>query len=332
MPTHGIKNKTKRRSAVALFAFLAAASVLLINILRLDLFAYGKYKDKAYDQITTTSVLKAERGNIYDSNMNPLATTRTTWRIFVSPKALENHKKATGEDVAKKIAAGLSQILSLDCDSVYKKISNPRVLDATLEKAATESEYEALLDFITESGLGNFVFAEAQSSRYYPSSTMAAHVLGFVGSDNQGLYGLEYSYNSTLSGTDGYYLYAKDANGNPMPGSYTDIVDPIDGNSIVTTIDSYIQSELEAQLSTIVKNHAVTNRVAGIVMDTRSGAILAMATSSPFDPNSPFDLDELSAERLANSGLDKSSPEYKALKNELILEPQLTEDWVPLAA
>lgn len=316
--SHYVNGIRKKRAALALLAFLIAACILLINILRLDLFAYDEYKDKAYDQITTTSRLKAERGNIYDANMNVLATTKTTWRIFVSPKAIANHRRMTGEDVSDKIAAGVCEIFSLEYKTVKDKLGKSTVLDATIEAAATDEEYERLLDYVRKNELEDFIFAEAQSARYYPMGTLAAHVLGFTGSDNQGLYGLEYSYNSTLSGVDGYYLYAKDANGNPMPGSYNTLEAAKNGNSIVTTIDAYIQSELESQLAAIVENHSVTNRATGIVMDTKTGAILAMATSSPFDPNSPFELDELSLSRLSSSGYAEDSSEYKKLKSELM--------------
>ena len=316
--THTSRLRTKRRSSVTLIAFLLASAILLINILRLDLFAYEEYRDKAYDQLTTTAKLKAERGNIYDSSMNLLATTKTTWRVFVSPKAIYNYTRKNGGDIAKDIATGISEIFSLDYGTVYNKITKSSLLDVTLEKDATEEEYNALLCFITQFNLADFIFTEAQSARYYPMGTLAAHVLGFTGSDNQGLYGLEYSYNSALSGSDGYYLYAKDANGNPMPGGYSDTVEAVDGNSIVTTIDAYIQTELEAILGQIVENHDVTNRVTGVVMDTNTGAILAMATSSPFDPNSPFELDALSLTKLAESGYSEDSEEYKKLKSELM--------------
>ena len=312
------KRRTEARAKVALVAFLLAACLLTANILRLDLFAYSDYRDKAYSEITTTTKLKAERGNIYDASMNLLATTETTWRIFVSPKEIANYKRDSGIDRSQVIAKGLSEIFGLNYENTLAKISNSTVLDLTIEKAATEEEYAKVLRFAKDNGLEGFISAEAQSSRCYPAGTMAAHVLGFTGSDNQGLYGLEYSYNSTLSGKDGYYLYAKDANGNPMPGRYEYIEEAEDGNSIVTTIDSYIQAELEAQLSTIVKNHSVTNRVCGIVMDTKSGAILGMATSSPFNPNSPFILDELSAKKLSESGFATGSEEYNAYKNELM--------------
>ncbi|MBR7117340.1 MAG: PASTA domain-containing protein [Clostridia bacterium] len=314
----GARRKTERRGYITLVAFFLVSVLLVFNILRLDLFAYDSYRDKAYDQITTTSTLKAERGSIYDSSMNLLATTKTVWRVFVSPKAIKTASKKDGKDYASLLSGGLSEIFSLDYNKLYEKMSDYTVLDLTVAKAASEEQYKRVVDFTAKASLESLLFTEAQTSRFYPSGTLAAHVLGFTGSDNQGLYGLEYSYNSLLSGKDGYYLYAKDANGNPMPGGYTDIVEAVDGSSIVTTIDSYIQTVLEGELSSIVKNHSVTGRATGIVMDTKTGAVLAMATSSPFDPNSPYELDALSLERLCSSGYAEGSDEYKALKSELM--------------
>lgn len=310
--------RNKRREALALIAFLIFAAFLLINIFNLDYFMYSYYKERSFDQITTTATLKAERGNIYDSNMNVLATTKTVWRIFASPRLISEREKEDKKDYSIIIAKGLSDILNTSYEQLLNRLRNSSVLDVTVEKSANEEEYIKTLNFIKENGLEDLIFTEAQTSRYYPQETLAAHVLGFTGSDNQGLYGLEYYYNSTLCGTDGYYLYAKDAGGNAMPGEYTDIQEAVDGYSLVTTIDTYVQEKLESQLELIRVNHNVTNRVTGIVMDTQSGAILAMATSSPFDPNSPFELDSISEQKLKNSGLIEGSNEYKAYKNELM--------------
>ena len=308
----------KRRGIIILLSFLVFASFLLINIFKLDYFMYAYYKERSFDQITTTSKLKAERGNIYDSNMNILATTKTVWRVFVSPKEISKREKADGKLYSQIISKGLSEILNTSYDTIYNKLQNSRVLDVTIEKAATEDEYNRILSFINQNSLDDLIFTEAQVSRYYPEETLAAHVLGFTGSDNQGLYGLEYYYNSILSGVDGYYLYAKDAGGNAMPGEYADIQEAVDGYSLVTTLDTYVQKKLEAQLEAIKTTHNVTNRVTGIVMDTNTGAILAMATSSPFNPNSPFELDEVSMEKLKNSGLIEGSAEFSAYKAELM--------------
>ncbi len=299
-------------------AFALFLIYLVYNLFSLQFINYAYYQNKVYDQITTSSAMKAKRGNIYDSNMNLLATDKTVWRIFVSSREIKKQEKETRADLTSLISDGLSEILALNRDTVYKKISNSNVLDITIKKTATEDEYKKILEFAKKENLERLVFCEAQVSRYYPEQTLAAHVLGFVGSDLQGLYGLEYYYDKELSGKDGYYLYAKDANGNALPSEYATYVPAEPGCSLVTTIESYVQAELESQLETIRINHGVQNRVTGIVMDTRTGAILAMATSGAFNPNSPYELDTLSAIKLQNSGFAEGSEEYKSYKKSLL--------------
>ena len=277
-----------------LLLFALASSFLIFNIFKLCYFNHDYYVKKTYDQVTTSSRLVAERGVIYDANMNVLAKSNTVWRVFVSPKEIHTAEKSQGVDYAKIIAKGLSPILSLNESALYKKIKDSNVLDVTVKRACTEEEYKGVLDFITSASLQNLVFTEASATRSYPENTLAAHVLGFVGSDNQGLFGLEYYYDDILSGEDGYYVYAKDANGKELDTEYSSYFPATNGYSIVTTLDSYIQGELEAIIETVRINHNVQNRVTGIVMDTKTGAILAMATTSPFDPNDPFTLDALS--------------------------------------
>lgn len=314
----GAASRTKKRIAVICIALLLFLILLISNLFKLQITLNAYYKNKVYNQITTTSAMRAERGAILDRNMNTLATTNTSWRIFISTKDIKRAEKEEGADYSLIIARGLSDILDLDPSALLAKIRNTSVLDVTVKKNATRSEYEKIIEFIKDNSLEALVFTEAQSSRYYPESTLAAHLIGFTGSDNQGLYGLEYYYDDYLSGTDGYYLYAKDAGGNVLSTEYSTYVPPKDGYSLVTTLDSYIQSELESQLEQAVKNHNATNRATGIVMDINTGAILAMATSSPFDPNSPYELDPLSLDKLAASGYAEGTDEYKAYKRELL--------------
>ena len=314
----GTKKITERRVIAILLCFSLFAGYLLVNIFRLDYLKYDYYKDKTYDQVTTSSVLKGRRGNIYDSNLNLLATSDTVWRVFVSTRDIKNATGSTGIDYAKIISDGLSPILGLDAENLYQKIKGTSVLDVTIKKSVSEEKYNAVLDFIKANSLERLVFTEASTTRSYPSGTLAAHVLGFTGSDNQGLYGLEYYYDDILSGVDGYYVYAKDANGVALDTEYSDYFPAEDGYSIVTTLDSYIQSELEAVIEKARVNHGAENRVTGIVMDTATGAILGMATTSPFDPNDPFTLDPQSQQKLNESGLIVGTDEYKAYKNELM--------------
>ena len=313
-----VKKTTERRVVAIMILFSIFASYLLYNIFQLGVLKYDYYRDKTYDQVTTSTPLKAERGSIYDSNMNILAKSNTVWRVFVTTRDIKAAEKRDGVDYARVIAEGLAPILSLKADSIYSKIKGSGVLDVTIKKAANEKEYKGVIDFIKSASLEELVFTEAETSRYYPEGTLAAHVLGFTGSDNQGLYGLEYYYDDILSGTDGYYVYAKDAGGRVLDTEYSDYFPAENGYSIVTTIDSYVQSELEAVIEAARVNHGAQNRVCGVVMDTKSGAILGMATTSPFDPNDPFSLDEESERKLRDSGLIVGTDEYKAYKNELM--------------
>lgn len=309
---------TKKRTLLISTALLLFTAYLIFNLTKLQILGYDYYKNKVYDQITTTAPLRAKRGNIYDSNMGILATTNTEWRIFISTKDIKKAEKESNIKYSRLIANGLSDILNISETALLDKISKTNLLDVTVKKSVTEEEYKKILQFIRKNSLEKLILTEAQSSRYYPEGTLAAHVIGFTGSDNQGLYGLEYYYDDTLKGKDGYYLYAKDANGNALDTEYSAYIPATDGYSIITTIDSYIQRELEGQLETILQNHAVQNRVTGIVMDTSDGAILAMATSSPYNPNNPYLLDDISAKKLNDSGYEEGSNEYKEYKRELM--------------
>ncbi len=310
--------KTGKRVRTVLLAFFLFLVFLISNLVKLQIGLNTYYTEKVYDQITTTSALRAERGAIYDTNMNVLATSNTVWRVFISTRDIKKATRENGKDYAKIVAYGLADILKLDRQALLKKIENSNVLDVTVKKTATREEFERVLNFVIENSLENLVFTEAQSSRFYPGGTLASHLLGFTGSDGQGLYGLEYYYNSYLAGTDGSYEYAKDANGNALSTEYSSYTPATDGYNLITTIDSYVQSALESQLAQVVQNHGVTNRATGIVMDVNTGAILAMATSSPFDANTPYVLDELSSAKLSKCGYDPSSDEYKAYKKELL--------------
>ena len=316
-------HNSKKRIRIVIISFVLITSYLAFAIFRLDYILYDKYMNKALDQITTTTPLKARRGVIYDSEMNPIATDEVVYRVFVSTRDIAARSLLDGMDYSRLIADGLADILSLDTDALYDKLTKTKVLDVTIKREATEEEFKRILDFTHRNRLEALIFTEAQSSRVYPEGSFAAHLIGFVGSDEQGLYGLEYQYNDILSGKNGYYMYAKDAAGIALDTGYSTYVAPTDGSSLVTTIDSYIQTELEAVIEKARVNHKVENRVTGIVMDTRTGAILAMATSTPYDPNDPFTLDSVSAVKLSESGYAKGSDEYNAYKTKL-----LQEGWV----
>lgn len=309
---------THKRAVALMLVIVLFSGYLLWSVFSLGFFKYSYYIDKTYDQITTSTALTANRGTIYDSSMNVLASSSTTWRLFVSSKDIKTREKNDGVDYTKIIANGLADIINTTPSVISEKIKGTNTLDITLKKSIDKEQYDRVLTFIKDNKLESLVFLEALSERLYPNGTLMAHVLGFTGSDSQGLYGLEYYYDDYLKGEDGYYLYAKDAVGNALDTEYTTYVPAKDGASLVTTLDTYIQEVLEATIEEVRVNHLVDNRVSGIVMNIHTGAILAMATTSPFNPNSPFELDSVSQAKLDSSGYAADSEEYKAYKRELL--------------
>ncbi|MFA5561089.1 MAG: penicillin-binding transpeptidase domain-containing protein [Eubacteriales bacterium] len=309
---------TQKRGTALLLSFSLFGAYLLTVILRMQVLQYDYYQQKVIDQITTSSVMGAKRGNVYDSHMNLLASNQTVWRIFISPVDIAEASDDDHVDYGAIIAEGLSEILGLSYDTIYQKTKQKKTIDVTILKEADEAQYKAVLAFLTEGRLSDMVHTEASNTRYYPYGSLAAHVLGFTGSDNQGLYGLELFYDDILAGTDGYYLYAKDATGNEMPSEYITYVEAEDGNSLLTTIDSYIQGRLEYQINEILRTFGVRNQVTGIVMDVNTGAILAMATTSAFDCNEPYTLTPFYQAKLNASGFTVGTEEYQKLKSELL--------------
>ena len=310
--------KTRGRIRTVSIGFLLFLSLLVYNLFTLGIVKAEIYREKVNEQITTSTKISARRGIIYDSEGVILASDRTVYRVFTSTKRLKAFMASTGRDAVGVICEAMAPLLSLDKDKLYKRLTSSPSLDITLKRAISEDEYKALLSAVDRLSLQGALAVEATSSRYYPEGTLLAHVLGFVGSDSQGLYGLEYYYDKTLTGEAGYYLYGKDANGNELPSGFTDIVEPKDGNSLVLTVDTRIQSALEGILEKIRIEQMTSSRTAGICMDIKTGKILAMATSSPFNPNSPYELDAVSQGALDASGLTAGTDEYLKKKRELL--------------
>ncbi|MBE6577932.1 MAG: PASTA domain-containing protein [Ruminococcaceae bacterium] len=306
-----------RRSTILAIGVFAVFAILLVRILIIQTVSFEKYQSKVINQMTTESRVAADRGRIYDRNGNVLATNITTYRVFISPSSIESNsgdKDSTDYvNYAGTIAKGLSDILGVEYDYVYKQASYTQYLDRTIQRKVDEKTADTVREFIEDNELEDMVYLEAQSTRYYPGSTLGAHVIGFTSSDGIGLYGLEYQYNEYLKGTDGYYIKARDSYGNEMPYEYASYIEAIDGYNLTTTIDATVQSYLEEQLAKTVSDHNVKNRATGIVMDVNSGAILAMATSAPCDLNDPWALTSDAMQTLKNSGYATDSDEYNKL-------------------
>ena len=313
-----IESRTRKRRYALVLIFGITLLFLFSLLFRLQILEYGVYTGKVLNQITVGSSLAADRGDILDRNGNVLATSHTVWRIYISPVDIKKAQKKDGKAYDDIVSRGLADILSLSYEGILKKARMSAYLDQTIAKSADEETVKRVLLFAKENGLSSMIHTEAGTERYYPYGTLAAHTLGFTGSDNQGLSGLEAYYNATLSGTDGKYLASVDSQGIKLPNAYTDYIEAKKGLTLVTTLDLFMQRELEHQLEQAMLAADAQNRVTGVVMNVKSGDILAMATAPSFDLNDPYTLDSASQEKLEKEGLDPASTEYKALRNDLL--------------
>jgi stage V sporulation protein D (sporulation-specific penicillin-binding protein) len=330
--------RVAKRAKILLGIGALLFSLLLLRIFLYQTVDYDRYQKKVIEQMTTEAQVAAARGNIYDVNGVLLATNVTTYRIFISPSSIaaaqiEHNQNSDGVQLNTLIAQNLSSILDVSYDFVLKQTEYTAYLDRTIQRKVGEEQADQVRAFIDRYGLQKMVYLQATNTRYYPYSNLASHVLGFTGSDGTGLYGLEFSYNTLLKGTNGRYITARDARGNEMPYEYKEYIEPTDGYHLHTTIDVFVQSALEEQLKSTYIESKAQNRAAGVVMDVNTGAILGMAVYPDFDLNDPWTLDEQSLYRLNSAELVEGSDAYEALKQELLLNmwsnKALTESYIP---
>ena len=329
--------KMRKRAGIICIALTVLLLLLSLRILFYQTIQFKHFDQKVLDQITQETTVSANRGNIYDTNGVVMATNITTYRLFLDPAAIMRQSSEDGVDYAEIIARGVAAIdsLGLAYDDVMKQAGYTKYRDRTLARHISEEQADEVRRLIEEKELDDkaLLFLQATSKRYYPYDTLACHVLGFTGSDGSGLYGLEYTYNELLRGTDGKYIGARDSYGNELVYDYESYVPAIDGYNVTTTIDVYIQAELESQLKESYIESDAKNRACGIVMDVDTGAILAMAVYPPYDLNNPSVLNEQSQKTLEESELEEGSDEYEALRKNLMLSmwnnKAITELYMP---
>lgn len=323
------KRKVRSRAAWLCIVMSVLFLILSLRIFIYQTFQFDEFQQKVIDQITQETSVKADRGNIYDANGIVLATNVTTYRLFIDPAAISRQSAEDGINYADMIAKGVAAIetIGVSYEKVISEAENyVNKRDRTLARNISEVEADAVREFMIAMNIDDLALLhlEATSMRYYPYEELACHVLGFTGGDGEGLYGLEYQYDSVLSGTDGKYIGAKDSFGNELVYDYESYIPAIDGYNITTTIDVYIQAELEEQLKTTYHESGGKNRACGIVMDCETGAILAMAVYPNYDLNNPRTLNyqceaiwQEACSKLKSCNLAEGSEEYMQYALEL---------------
>lgn len=287
------------------FAAFFAVSVKLFKVQMVD---YENYQKKAVAQQTKNEIITPQRGVIYDRNMKELAISAAVESVYINPSAIRAHEtkhKQDNKETAKLISEGLGRILMVDSNEIYEKTQKSGSFQYVKRKVEKE-DTDRVRKFIEENSIKGVIGFEADTKRYYPYGNFASHVIGFCGTDNTGLYGLELEFEDYLAGTPGRIVAAKNAKGVDMPFEYDQYHDASDGYSLVLTIDEVVQHYLEKHLESALENSKATEGVYGIVMDVTNAEILAMSAKPDYDLNNPFDI---GGENLAILEMQENSAE-----------------------
>ena len=307
---HGVLRRT---TFIMVFCGILLFIPLFARLFKLMVLEHDQYESRAISNQTRSTTVTADRGTIYDCNMNILASTKTVENVFIDPWEIHNSK----EDV-DFIAEGLAAILEIDPDTIREKAAKLERRYEIIARKREPEQADAVRSFISENKLTG-IHLESDSMRYYPSGSTAAQVIGFTNAENRGGEGLEAFYDEVLQGTAGAVITTKGNYETQMLYSYEKYYNASDGNSLVLTIDTTVQLYLEKNLKAAIEKYDVKNGAFGIMMDVNTGAILGMAIEGSYDPNHYLEIMDLSVlaelDKLSEemAGYSKESEQYKDL-------------------
>lgn len=295
--------KARTMFCVAVF-IIAGFGLLIYQLYALQLRDAELYRTEAVTQQMKDITLPALRGSIYSANGKLLAKSNTVWNIVADPSSIA--KSGATEAQLRTAAQGLADLLGdgTTADALYeiltaKNASGTPYQYRMLAKGVEKPVADAIVNYADtfrmepekDGATGKrilYLSTEQASTRSYPYGEFLASVLGFCNSDGEGAYGLEKYYNETLAGTPGRSVAETDVNGNALASGQSDLHEAIDGNDLYLTIDENVQAIVEQYLTEAMNTFTVHGRGSAIVMNVKTGAILAMASIEQFDPNDPY--------------------------------------------
>ena len=288
----GASKKMKIRTVIFCGGMLLILGWVLYNLVYRSLITGPDLRAKAADQQLRDTTITANRGTIYDCNMNVLAQSATVWDVILAPREVYTaisrlETQADKDAYEQKLIDGLCSILEVDEETVRGHLSHTESMYREVKRKVVKSVADEITQYVADNGLTG-VYLQVNTKRFYPYDDLASSVIGFTNYDNQGVYGIEAKYNSVLSGTPGRQISAKNALGEALPTTYEQLYPATDGNSLVLTIDQVVQHFLEKSLDATIAQHMPLEGAAGIVMDVNTGGILAMSSKPGFDLNNPL--------------------------------------------
>ena len=261
--------------------------LLFFRLFDLQITRHEELQSKAVNQQTRRTVVTASRGTIYDTAGNILAISSSAETIILSPLEIDNALNDTEDPVTwtkDSLAAGLAEILGKDAASIRKRMDNVKSQYELIQLRADEEVAARVRAYVEENKISG-VHLVADTKRYYPYGSLAAQVIGFVGDDNTGLYGLEAYYEEELEGQSGLVISAKDQAENDMLYTYEQYFAAKNGSDLTLTLDTTIQYYLEKGLEAMTDKFSAANGASGIVMNAKTGGIMAMASYPNYDLN-----------------------------------------------
>ena len=261
--------------------------LLFFRLFDLQITRHEELQGKAVNQQTRRTVVTANRGTIYDAGGNILAISSSAETIILSPLEIDNAVNDTEDPVSwtkESLAAGLAEILGKDASAIRKRMDNVKSQYEVIQLRADEDTAAKVRSYVDENKIAG-VHLVADTKRYYPYGSLAAQVIGFVGDENTGLYGLEAYYEKELEGQSGLVISSKDQAENDMLYTYEQYFAAKNGSDLTLTLDTTIQYYLEKGIESMVDKFSAANGASGIVMDARTGGVLAMASYPNYDLN-----------------------------------------------
>ena len=280
--TGGFRKKLASRTFIVMMVIVSLFAADLCRLFYIQVVKGGEYAEKAQSQQLSDTEVEAMRGAIYDSQGNVLAQSATVWTVFLDPSNITDEKRQTIVDY-------LAGVFEYDDEEKQKLLEKSQQDNkyAVVENKVENRIKEEIAAFVKENKLGRCVGFEQATERYYPYGSLASTVIGFTGADSQGLAGIESYYNEQLTGTNGRIITAKDAKSNSISSDYETSVEAQDGQSLTLTINTTIQYYLEKELRNALEEYSAKGCY-GVVMNCKTGAVLAMASLPDYDCNNPY--------------------------------------------
>ena len=339
MQSPGSKNKSKKRAEKGPAQRLRQRTAILIllilvlgfgaAVLRLTYLTTvqsSELQESAVDLQLADTTVSAKRGTIYDANGNVLAESASVWQVVMSPVNFKNDKQR------QAAAKGLSEIFDLEYNDVLddtKQQSHYVVVKRRIESDEREKVLKLIDTLKKDYNCSGVIQLLDDYKRYYPKNSLASSVIGFTGSDDQGLEGIEYEYDSYLSGTPGRIITAQNARGTDMPFRYEQNVESEDGNNVYLTIDETIQSICEKYMQKGVEDNNVLNKGVCIAMDVNTGAILAMVTTDGYDLNNPYELSAKDKKKIKSTPKKKQAEAESAALSNMWRNKAVADTYMP---